>query len=143
MGITVHGNVPAALREVTSAEVGIAAVAGNITANGNWVHCAGFNQATVLVSITNSGAVGSQTPFTFGIDASNDASAAYPLQTASTSSGTATLSKLTYSTATGDASISFAVDFPINYRYFRINTPTLTNGDAGDSYSIEVNLGNI
>ena len=127
----------------SASDIGIDAKNGNTTANSSWIPCAGFNQATVLVSITNSGAGGSQTPFTFGIDVSNDESTAYPLQTASTSSGTATLSTLSYSKATGDASINFAVDFPINYKYFRINTPTLTNGVAADKYSIEVNLGKI
>tara|TARA_R110000744_G_scaffold13121_4_gene38458 strand:- start:1291 stop:1746 length:456 start_codon:yes stop_codon:yes gene_type:complete len=127
----------------SATDIGVSAKAGNTTANSSWIPCAGFNQVTVLVSITNSGAGSSQTPFTFGIDVSNDESTAYPLQTAATSSGTATLSKLTYSKATGDASINFAVDFPLNYKYFRINTPTLTNGVSGDSYSIEVNLGKV
>ena len=127
----------------SASDIGLSAKDGNVTASSSWIPCAGFNQATVLVSITNSGAVGSQTPFTFGIDVSNDESTAYPLQTASTSSGTATLSTLSYSKATGDASINFAVDFPLNYKYFRINTPTLTNGVAADKYSIEVNLGKI
>ena len=127
----------------SASDIGISAKDGNTTANSSWIPCAGYNQATVFVSITNSGAGSAQTPFTFGIDVSNDESTAYPLQTASTSSGTATLSTLSYSKATGDASINFAVDFPLNYKYFRINTPTLTNGVAADKYSIEVNLGKI
>ncbi len=131
------------LRTKSATDIGISAKDGDTTANSSWIPCAGYNQATVLVSITNSGAGGSQTPFTFSIDVSNDESTAYPLQTSSTSSGTATLSKLTYSKATGDASINFAIDFPINYKFFRINTPTLTNGVAADKYSIEVNLGKI
>ena len=129
----------------SASDIGISAKAGNTTANSSWIPCAGYNQVTVFVSITNAtpGSGSTAAAFTFGIDVSNDESTAYPLQTASTSSGTATLSTLSYSRATGDASINFAVDFPLNYKYFRINTPTLASGAAGDSYSIEVNLGKI
>jgi len=127
----------------SASDIGLSAKDGNVTANSSWIPSAGFNQATILVSITNSGAGASQTPFTFGIDVSNDESTAYPLQSESTSSGTVTLSPISYSVATGDASINFAVDFPLNYKYFRINTPTLTNGVEADKYSIEVNLGKL
>jgi len=129
----------------SASDIGVSSKAGNTTANSSWIPCAGFNQATVLVTVTNAseGSGSTATNFTFGIDISNDESTAYPLQTASTSSGTATLSTLTFSKATGDLSVNFAVDFPINYKYFRINTPTLTSGASGDSYSIEVNLGKI
>tara|TARA_R100000742_G_C4195080_1_gene25941 strand:+ start:59 stop:520 length:462 start_codon:yes stop_codon:yes gene_type:complete len=132
-------------KNYSASDIGLSAAAGNATTSSSWIPCAGYNQATVLVTITNAtpGSGSTAAAFTFGIDVSNDESTAYPLQTASTSSGTATLSKLTYSKATGDASINFAVDFGLNYKFFRINTPTLASGAAGDSYSIEVNLGKI
>ena len=126
----------------TASDIGMSAKAGNLTTTSSWIPCAGFNQATILATFTaNSSATSGD--ITFKIEVSNDESTAYPLQTMSIGSGTATLTDIEYTRDTGNASTTFAVDFPINYKFFRIKSFAVASGDSGESYSVEVNLGTI
>ena len=79
----------------------------------------------------------------FGIDVSDDESTAYPLQTSSVSSGTATLSTLKYRKASGGASINYVVDMPLDYEFFRINALTVGTGAATDDMSVTIFLGKL
>ena len=51
----------------SATDIGVSAKAGNTTANSSWIPCAGFNQVTVLVSITNAtpGSGSTAAAFTF------------------------------------------------------------------------------
>ena len=142
MATITHNRNLSHLREISPADVGINAAAGNTTPNSNWIACAGYNQCTLLIDFIDDGS-GTPAAITFGIDVSNDESSAYPLQTSSVSSGTATLSKLTYSKASGGASIKYTVDFPLNYEFFRVNALTVSGGVSGDDMSVTCFLGNI
>ena len=131
-----------AFYKVSAADLGINDAAGNTTPNSNWIPCAGYNQCTLLIKFVDDGA-GSPTNVDFGIDVSDDESTAYPLQTSSVSSGTATLSPLKYRVASGGVSINYAVDFPLNYEFFRVSALTVTGGVAGDDMTVTCFLGKL
>ncbi len=130
------------LRIKSASDIGMSAKAGNATTTSSWIPCAGYNQATLLGTFTADGSATSAN-ITFKIEVSNDESTAYPLQSASTSSGVATLSDIVYTKATGNASTTFAIDFPLNYKFFRIKDFAIASGASGETYSVEVNLGKI
>ena len=132
----------AAFLKVSASDLGISAAAGNTTPNSNWIPCAGYNQCTLIVKYTKDGGH-TPTNIDFGIDVSDDESTAYPLQTASISSGTATLSILKYRKASGGASINYSVDFPINYEFFRVNALTVGTGAADDEMTVTCFLGKL
>ena len=102
---------------------------------------AGYNQVTLLFNFDR--VDGSTTNITFKIAVSNDASTEYLLQTAATSSGVATLSDLVYTKATAGADKLFAVDFPMNYEYFKLESINVASGTANDKYSVVAFLGNL
>jgi len=128
--------------KVSASDLGISAAAGNTTPNSNWIPCAGYNQCTLIVKYTKDGGH-TPTNIDFGIDVSDDESTAYPLQTSSVSSGTATLSTLKYRKACGGASINYSVELPLNYEFFRVNALTVTGGVAGDDMTVTCFLGNV
>ena len=131
------------LRTKSASDISMSALAADGTHNSAWIPCAGYNQATVFVRFYNPTADAVSTDLTFNIEVSNDASTAYGLQTASTSSGTATLSDVNYTKATANGAIDFAIDFPLNYKYFRIANLTVGSGHANEDIDVEVNLGRI
>lgn len=133
-------------KEVSASTISMSAIAGNVTTTGGWINAYGYNQASILVSFTNAGTGDTSAAITFDVEVSNDADTsktAYLLQSASVAAGTATLSTLTYSKASADASINYAVDFPINYGWFRIKSFAVSGGVATDSYTVAATLGNI
>ena len=120
--------------------MGVDAVAGNATTDGNWIKCAGYNQCTLLVFYDHASTGGN---LVFNIGVSNDGGTSeFLLQTASTSSGVATLSDLQYKKVTGTADKLFAVDFPLNYEYFSIRNLALS-GHVNDKITITAFLGNL
>jgi len=130
-------------REITAAELGVDEVAGDATTTSNWIHCEGFNQASLLIKFVASGDVISAA-MTFNIEVSNDGgTTAYLLQTSSVSSGVVTLSTMQYSKATTNDNINFVVDFPLNYEMFRIKSIAVATGHANDTITASVNLGKI
>jgi hypothetical protein len=130
-------------KEITPAEVGINAADGDDIPDSNWIHCEGYNQASLLIKFVASGDATSAA-MTFNIEVSNDGgSTAYLLQTSSVSSGVATLSTKQYSKNTANANINFVVDFPLNYRAFRLKTVAVATGHANDKVTVTVNLGKI
>ena len=132
-------------KEVSASTISMSGIAGNVTTTGGWINSYGYNQASILVSFTNGGD-GTSAAITFDVEVSNtdgSSKTAYILQSASVSAGTATLSDLTYSNDSGDASINYAVDFPINYGWFRIKSFAVSGGVATDSYTVAATLGNI
>jgi len=127
----------------SASDISMSALAADGTHNSSWIPCAGYNQATVMVRFYNATGDATSTNITFNIEISNDQSTAYGLQTASTSSGTVTLSDVNYTKATANAAVDFAVDFPLNYKYFRIANLTVGSGHADEDIDVEVNLGKI
>lgn len=136
----VHNKDLSTLAEISAATLGVDAVAGNVTTDGNWIKCAGYNQCTLLVFYDHSATGGN---LVFNIGVSNDGGTSeFLLQTAATSSGVATLSDLQYKKVTGTADKLFAVDFPLNYEYFSIRNLALS-GHANDKITITAFLGNL
>ena len=130
-------------REITAAELGVDSVAGDATTTSNWVHCEGFNQASLFLKFVAS-ADATSVAMTFNIEVSNDGgTTAYLLQTSSVSSGVATLSTKQYSKATENQDTNFMVDFPLNYEMFRIKSIAVATGHANDKITASVNLGKI
>ena len=127
----------------SASDIGMSALAANGTHNSSWIPCAGYNQATVMVRFYNPTGDADSGNLTFNIEISHDKSTAYGLQTASTSSGAVTLSDVNYTKDTDNAAVDFAVDFPLNYKYFRIANLTVANGHANEDVDVEVNLGKI
>lgn len=143
MATITHNKRLSHLLEISPADVGIDNADGDTTPNSNWISCAGYNQCTLLIKFVDDG-TGTPATMTFGIDVSNDETAAYPLQTSSVSSGTATLSSLSYSKANAaNASMNYTVDFPLNYEFFRVNALTVSGGHANHDMSVTCFLGNI
>ena len=139
MATITHNRNLSHLREVSAADMGVNAVAGDATTEGTWINCAGYNQCTLMVFYDHSTTGGN---LVFNIGVSNDGSTEFLLQTSSTSSGVATLSDLQYKKVTGTADKLFVVDFPINYEYFSIRNLAL-GGHANDKITIKALLGNI
>ena len=136
----VHNKDLSTLAEISAATLGVDAVAGNVTTDGNWIKCAGYNQCTLLVFYDHSATGGN---LVFNIGVSNDGGTSeFLLQTASTTTGVATLSDLQYKKVTGTADKLFAVDFPLNYEYFSIRNLVL-GGAAADKITITAFLGNL
>ena len=136
----VHNKDLSTLAEISAATLGVDAVAGNVTTEGSWIKCAGYNQCTLLVFYDHSATGGN---LVFNIGVSNDGGTSeFLLQTASTSSGVATLSDLQYKKVTGTADKLFVVDFPLNYEYFRVANLAL-GGHANDKITITAFLGNL
>ena len=135
----VHNKDLSTLAEISASTLGVDAVAGDATTDGEWIKCAGYNQCTLMVFYDHSTTGGN---LVFNIGVSNDGSTEFLLQTSSTSSGVATLSDLQYKKVTGTADKLFVVDFPINYEYFSIRNLAL-GGHANDKISITAFLGNI
>ena len=130
-------------KEITAAELGVDEVAGDATTTSNWVHCEGFNQASLFLKFVAS-ADAISVAMTFNIEVSNDGgTTAYLLQTSSVSSGVVTLSTMQYSKATTNDNINFVVDFPLNYEMFRIKSIAVATGHANDTITASVNLGKI
>ena len=129
------------LREVSAADLGVDAVAGNATTEGTWINVAGYNQCTLLIKYFHSSGGGN---LTFNIGVSNDeGTTEYFLQTSSTSSGVATLSTLQYKLASLSGSTNVVVDFPMNYEYIRIANLALSSGALADKITVTAFLGNI
>ena len=140
MGTLTYNKNLSHLREVSAADMGVSAVAGNVTTEGTWIKSAGYNQCTLLVFYDHSATGGN---LVFNIGVSNDGGTSeFLLQTASTSSGVATLSDLQYKKVTGTADKLFVVDFPLNYEYFRVANLAL-GGHANDKITITAFLGNL
>ena len=119
--------------------MGVNAVAGDATTEGTWINSAGYNQCTLMVFYDH-GTTGGNLVFNIGV--SNDAGTTeYFLQTASTTTGVATLSDLQYKKVTGSADKLFVVDFPLNYEYFRIANLAL-GGSSNSKITITAFLGN-
>ena len=135
----VHNKDLSTLAEISASTLGVDAVAGDATTDGNWIKSAGYNQCTLMVFYDHSTTGGN---LVFNIGVSNDGSTEFLLQTSSTSTGVATLSDLQYKKVTGTADKLFVVDFPINYEYFSIRNLAL-GGHANDKISITAFLGNI
>ena len=135
----VHNKDLSTLAEISASTLGVDAVAGDATTDGEWIKCAGYNQCTLMVFYDHSTTGGN---LVFNIGVSNDGSTEFLLQTSSTSTGVATLSDLQYKKVTGTADKLFVVDFPINYEYFSIRNLAL-GGHANDKISITAFLGNI
>ncbi|MAH48368.1 hypothetical protein CMI37_21265 [Candidatus Pacearchaeota archaeon] len=135
----VHNKDLSTLAEISASTLGVDAVAGDVTTDGEWIKCAGYNQCTLMVFYDHSTTGGN---LVFNIGVSNDGSTEFLLQTSSTSTGVATLSDLQYKKVTGTADKLFVVDFPINYEYFSIRNLAL-GGHANDKISITAFLGNI
>ena len=136
----VHNKDLSTLAEISAATLGVDAVAGNVTTEGSWIKCAGYNQCALLVFYDHSATGGN---LVFNIGVSNDGGTSeFLLQTAATSSGVATLSDLQYKKVTGTADKLFAVDFPLNYEYFSIRNLALS-GASGDKITITAFLGNL
>ena len=135
----VHNKDLSTLAEISADTLGVDAVAGNVTTDGSWIKCAGYNQCTLMVFYDHSTTGGN---LVFNIGVSNDGSTEFLLQTSSTSSGVATLSDLQYKKVTGTADKLFVVDFPINYEYFSIRNLAL-GGHANDKITITAFLGNV
>jgi len=129
-------------KEVSASSISMSAIAGNVTTTGSWIKSYGYNQASVHIKFTNGGD-GTSANITFNVEVTNDTGEAYLLQTASTTTGVATLSGLQYLKDSSDASISYIVDLPLNYGWFRIKSFAVGGGVATDSYDVSVNLGNI
>jgi hypothetical protein len=144
MGITVHGNIPAALREVTPAQMGVNAVAGNVTTTGSWVNCTGYNQVSLAVYFLSDDTDTLATDLKFTIEVSNDGATSLGLlQSMSIDAGVATLSDLQFTKATGNVTVAFVVDFPVNYMYFRVNPLVVTSGGDEDEITIRGFLGKV
>jgi hypothetical protein len=142
MGTLTYNKNLSHLREVSAADMGLSDIAGNVSnKDGSWISVAGYNQVTLLFNFDR--VDGSTTNITFKIAVSNDASTEYLLQTAATSSGVATLSDLVYTKATAGADKLFAVDFPMNYEYFKLESINVASGTANDKYSVVAFLGNL
>ena len=136
----VHNKDLSTLAEISAATLGVDAVAGNVTTEGSWIKCAGYNQCTLMVKYAHSATGGN---LVFNIGVSNDAGTTeFFLQSAATSSGVATLSDLQYKKVTGTADKLFVVDFPLNYEYFRVANLALS-GHADDKITITAFLGNL
>ena len=135
----VHNKDLSTLAEISASTLGVDAVAGDATTDGEWIKCAGYNQCTLMVFYDHSTTGGN---LVFNIGVSNDGSTEFLLQTSSTSTGVATLSDLQYKKVTGTADKLFVVDFPLNYEYFSIRNLAL-GGHANDKISITAFLGNI
>ena len=136
----VHNKDLSTLAEISAATLGVDAVAGNVTTEGSWIKCAGYNQCTLMVKYAHSATGGN---LVFNIGVSNDAGTTeFFLQSAATSSGVATLSDLQYKKVTGTADKLFVVDFPLNYEYFRVANLAL-GGHANDKITITAFLGNL
>ena len=139
MGTLTYNKNLSHLREVSAADMGVSAVAGNVTTEGTWIKSAGYNQCTLMVKYLHVTTGGN---LVFNIGVSNDAGTTeYFLQSASTSAGVATLSDLQYKKVAG-ASLNFVVDFPLNYEYFSIRNLSL-DGHANDKITITAFLGNV
>ena len=136
----VHNKDLSTLAEISASTLGVDAVAGNATTDGNWIKCAGYNQCTLLVFYDHASTGGN---LVFNIGVSNDGGTSeFLLQTASTTTGVATLSDLQYKKVTGTADKLFAVDFPLNYEYFSIRNLALS-GHVDDKITITAFLGNV
>ena len=136
----VHNKDLSTLAEISASTLGVDAVAGNVTTEGSWIKCAGYNQCTLMVKYAHSATGGN---LVFNIGVSNDAGTTeFFLQSAATSSGVATLSDLQYKKVTGTADKLFVVDFPLNYEYFRIANLEL-GGHENDKITITAFLGNL
>jgi len=127
----------------TASDISMSALAADGSHSSEWIPCAGYNQATVFVRFYNPTGDASSGDLTFNVEVSNDESTAYGLQTASTSAGAATLSDVNYTKDTNNAAVDFAVDFPLNYKYFRIANLSVASGHADEDIDVEVNLGKI
>jgi len=130
-------------KEVAASSISMSGIAGNVTTTGTWIKSYGYNQASVHVKFTADPDAGTAADITFNIEATNDTGEAYLIQSASVSTGVATLTNLQYLKASANADISYIVDFPINYGWFRVKSFTVGGGVAGDTYSVSVNLGNL
>ena len=136
----VHNKDLSTLAEISAATLGVDTIAGDAGGtDGNWIKCAGYNQCTLMVKYLHVTTGGN---LDFNIGVSNDGGTTeYLLQSAATSSGTATLSDLKYRKVVG-ASLNYVVDFPLNYEYFSIRNLTL-GGHENDKITITAFLGNI
>ncbi len=114
-------------REISPAELGLNAATGldAATTNSNSIDCSGFNQLTLEIFLDR----GNGTTVTFQIETSPDNSTFHLLQSSAVSSGTATLSDLTYSKATAGDKL-FVVDMPVNYDFLRVANITAGSTDA-------------
>mgnify|MGYP003138976768 CR=1 FL=1 len=114
-------------REISPAELGLNAATGLDagTKNSSSFDCSGFNQLSLDVFLDR----GNGSSVTFQIEVSPDNSTFHLLQASSISSGTATLSDLTYSKATGGDK-HFTVDMPLNYEFVRVANITAGSTDA-------------
>ena len=140
MATITHNRNLSHLREVSAADMGVNAVAGDATTEGTWIYCAGYNQCTLMVFYDHSTTGGN---LVFNVGVSNDGGTTeYLLQSSALSAGVATLSDLQYKKVTGTADKLFVVDFPLNYEYFRVANLGL-GGHANDKITITAFLGNI
>ena len=140
MATITHNRNLSHLREVSAADMGVNAVAGDATTEGPWINCAGYNQCTLMVFYDHSTTGGN---LVFNVGVSNDGGTTeYLLQSSALSAGVATLSDLQYKKVTGTADKLFVVDFPLNYEYFRVANLGL-GGHANDKITITAFLGNI
>ena len=132
-------------KRISPADVGINEKAGDsATFESNWIDARGYNQATLFIKFDSVSTATTAAAMTFNIEVSDDGgTTSYFLQAASVSSGVATLSKLQYSSATGNADHNFAVDFPCNYPHFRITDMDVASAHADDLISVSIVLGNI
>jgi len=129
--------------KISAADTGISDAAGNTTPDTNWIPCAGYNQATVLVKYVRGSGGSTRGNIDFNIDVSDDESTEYQMMTSAVSAGVATLSVLKYRFDCSNVSKNWIVDFPLSYEFFRVKDLTVANGASDDDMTITIFLGNI
>jgi len=104
---------------------------------GTSIDCANHNQVTLYVTYTRNAGTGIQ----FNIEASDDGSTFYTLQTSALSSGTLTLSDMLFKKVSS-STVSFVINFEVNAKNFRLANVVATGSpNANDKATVSAILG--
>lgn len=106
-------------------------------AAGTSIDCSNHNQVSLYVTYTRNAGTGIQ----FNIEASDDGSTFYTLQTSALSSGTLTLSDMLFKKVSS-STVSFVINFEVNAKNFRLANVVATGSpNANDKATVSAILG--
>jgi len=125
-------------KPVAAAATGFNATAINsAVAAGTSIDCANHNQVSLYVTYTRNAGTGIQ----FNIEASDDGSTFYTLQTSALSSGTLTMSDMLFKKVSS-STVSFVINFEVNAKNFRLANVVATGSpNANDKATVSAILG--
>jgi hypothetical protein len=126
--------------EIYPRELGLNAVAVNVTRTSNAVGCEGYNQLTVSVDYT----FGNGTALTMYAEETNDLSGTpvwRRIQSISIAAGVGTLSNLLWSKTVGAANQNYTINIPLTYKNVRIVFAMTGAPNAADLITVRALLG--